>query len=85
MSNIYEVYHWDQTTKYDPISREGGLFSKYINTVLKFKQQSSVPPDWIGSEKDMDKYVDEYLEKEWVQLDREYIKKNSGLRALNCV
>ena len=24
---IYEVYHWETTTKYDPENKEGGLFA----------------------------------------------------------
>jgi hypothetical protein len=40
---VYEVYHWNETTQYDPNTQEGGLFSKYINTFLKLKQQAS---DW---------------------------------------
>ena len=36
---IYEVYHWKETTRYDPETKEGGLFASYINTFLKFKRR----------------------------------------------
>jgi len=82
VQHIYEVYHWEETTQYDPTTGEGGLFAKYINTFLKFKQEASGPPDWIKSERDMSKYMEDYRRKEGVSLDRVNITKNPGLRAL---
>jgi len=46
---VYEVYHWNETTKYDPSTQEGGLFSKYINIFLKLKQQASDWPEWVDT------------------------------------
>ncbi|MCG8048774.1 MAG: DNA polymerase [Candidatus Thiodiazotropha taylori] len=82
ITKIYEVYHWQETTKYDPCSGEGGLFSSYINTFLKYKQEASGRPDWIVTPEDTQKYVDRYLEKEGVRLDKHNLQKNPGLRAL---
>ncbi len=78
----YEVYHWDETSKYDPAKKEGGLFAPYINTFLKFKQQASDWPAWCQTEEDKTKYVQEYFEREGVRLDPAHIEKNPGLRAL---
>ena len=79
---IYEVYHWKETTQYDPETKEGGLFASYINTFLKFKQEASGPPDWVKTPDDAQEYIDRYFEKEGVSLDGEKIEKNPGLRAL---
>ena len=79
---IYEVYHWEETTQYNRETREGGLFAKYINTFLKFKQEASGPPDWIKTDTDMRRYIQQYFEKEGVSLDWVKIEKNPGLRAL---
>ncbi|XP_053380065.1 uncharacterized protein LOC128548714 [Mercenaria mercenaria] len=79
---IYEVYHWEETTQYDPKTSESGLFANYINTFLKFKQEASGSPDWIQNEQDMKNYITQYMEKEGVSLDRSNIRKNPGLRAL---
>ena len=79
---IYEVYHWEKTTRYDPENKEGGLFANYINTFLKYKQEASGPPDWIQTPDDTQKYIDQYFEKEGVRLVGEKIEKNPGLRAL---
>ena len=73
----------EQNQKYDPFSKRGGLFSPYINTFLKIKQEASGPPDWIKSDADSVKYVEEYFEKEGISLDKCSIKKNPGLRALS--
>ena len=54
LKKIYEVYHWEETTQYVPKTREGGLFARYINTFLKFKQEASGPPDWINNERRYD-------------------------------
>ena len=79
---IYEVYHWEETTQYDPKTREGRLFARYINTFLKFKQEASGPPDWINNEADIMRYTRQYFEKEGVSLNRENIVKNPGMRTL---
>ena len=79
---IYEVYHWKETTRYDPETKEGGLFASYINTFLKFKQEASGPPDWVKTPDDAQDHIDRYFEKEGVSLDGEKIEKNPGLRAL---
>ena len=35
---IHEVLHWEETEIYNPVTKEGGLFTQYINTFLKLKQ-----------------------------------------------
>ncbi|XP_060564754.1 uncharacterized protein LOC132723964 [Ruditapes philippinarum] len=76
IKKIYEVYHWEESTQYDPKTGSGGLFANYINTFLKFKQEASGSPDWIHNEQDMTNYVSQYLQKEGVSLDRANISKN---------
>ena len=34
---IYKVCHWEQSTKYNPETGEGGLFADYVNQSLKIK------------------------------------------------
>lgn len=79
---IYEVYHWTETTQYDPITKTGGLFSEYVNTFLKIKQESSGWPSWCQNEDDKSKYLQNYESNEGIQLDPSKIEKNPGLRAL---
>ena len=80
---IHEVLHWPETEMYDPITKQGGLFTEYINTFLKLKQESSGYPQKISSEKEKDTYIQQYLNHEGILLDKDSIVKNPGLRSLS--
>ena len=82
IENIYEVWHFDQVEKYNSSSKNGGIFTDYINTFLKMKQQASGWPSWCKTEEDKQKYIEDYFEKEGIQLEYGKIMKNPGLRAL---
>lgn len=79
---IYEVYHWDESTKYDVETGSGGLFGEYINLFLKIKQEASGWPDWVQNEEEAIKYIAEYSLREGIQLDRDSITKNPALRSI---
>ena len=68
---------------YDPATKQGGLFTQYINTFLKLKQEASGYPPHIKTEEEKDKYIQEYLDHEGIQLDKQSIVKNAGLRSLS--
>ena len=80
---IHEVLHWPETEMYDPVTKQGGLFTQYINTFLKLKQKASGYPPHIKTEQEKDKYIQEYLDHEGILLDKESIVKNAGLRSLS--
>ncbi len=71
---IYEVYHYEQ---------RGDLFTSYINSALKLKLDSSGFPKNVQSEEEKDAYIRKYFEVEGIQLDKDKIKKNPGLRTLS--
>ena len=71
---VYEVYHFKETSV--------GLFANYVNTFLKFKQESSDWPKWCQTEEDKERYLANYFENEGIELDREKIQTNPGLRSL---
>lgn len=79
---IYEVYHWDESTKYDVETGSGGLFGEYINLFLKIKQEASGWPDWVQNEEEAIKYIAEYSLREGIQPDRDSITKNPELRSI---
>lgn len=58
------------------------LFTKYINKFLKLKQEASGWPEWVKSEADKDKYIEDFELREGIHLDRDQIRKNPGFRAL---
>ncbi|XP_052813916.1 uncharacterized protein LOC128240969 [Mya arenaria] len=82
LQTIYEIWHFDDVSQYNPETKTGGLFTKYVNTFLKVKQQASGWPDWCIDENTKQKYIEHYHEKEGILLDYNKIEKNSGLRSL---
>jgi hypothetical protein len=78
---VYEVYEY-QVTRYDPQTREGGLFAQYIDTFLKLKAEASGFPDWVQNADDEDRYVRDFNTSEGVALDKEAIRPNPAKRGL---
>ena len=54
MSEVYEY----QVTRYDPETREGGLFADYTNTFLKLNAETSGYPDWVRSPAEEERYME---------------------------
>lgn len=52
IANILEIWHWNETSQYDSSSKSGGLFTKYINTALKEKQEASGYPKDVKTEQE---------------------------------
>ena len=82
ISKIYEVWHFDEVSQYDLQSKTGGIFTEYVNTFLKIKQEASDWPQWCTTDDLKQKYIDEYYEREGILLDVDNIKNNPGLRRL---
>ena len=78
----YEVYHWEESSQYDPTTCTGGLFAAFVNTFLKVKQEASGWPLWCITDQDKLNYIEDYHTKEGVRLDPRKICKNPGRRAL---
>ncbi|XP_078699560.1 uncharacterized protein LOC144926542 [Branchiostoma floridae x Branchiostoma belcheri] len=82
MVEIYEVHHFENSSD--------KLFTGYIDTFLKLKQESSGWPAWVADDKlspaerleKENEYIQKYHEREGILLDRNNIKKNPGMRAL---
>jgi hypothetical protein len=74
IAKIFEIWHWDTIDLYNIESKTGGLFTDYVNCMLKIKQEASRYPAWVQTEDDKDKCVQEYNQKEGIRLDKEKIK-----------
>ena len=66
------MWYWDQWSA-DP-------FSGYMNTFFKMKEEASGYPEWCHTEADKDRHIRQVFETDKVELDKEKIKKNPGLR-----
>jgi len=78
---VFEVYEYE-VTRYNPETCEGGLFVDYINTFLKLKSEASGYPDWVRTEKDVVRYIDQFHQDEGNRLDRDSISYNAAKRGL---
>lgn len=83
VNNGYRVVEMFEIWEYDVKTFEqGGLFTEFIDTFLKMKQEASGYPDWCRDDQDKKNYVDDYFEHEGIRLDPAKIKKNLGLRSV---
>ncbi len=41
ITKIYLIWHWDKIEQYNEETKNGGLFTDYVNTFLKIKQENS--------------------------------------------
>ena len=83
ITQIYEIWHFELKETYDKSNKAGGLFTKYVDTFLKIKQEASGYPDWIKTEEDKNIYISNYLQHEGILLDKDNIKVNPGLKAIS--
>ena len=63
----YEVWYFNQTAKYNAASQglhPSGLFGRYINSLLKIKQEASGWPENVVTDDDKDRFITSYREKE---------------------
>ena len=82
IQRVYEAWHFNEKTQYSRTKKKGGLFTSYVNTFLKLKQEKSGLPDWVKSDEDKALYLLTYAEREGIDLDEKDIEKNGGLRTL---
>lgn len=73
IKHIYEIYHWKEKAR---------LFTDYVNTFLKYKQEASGWPDWIQNEANKKQYLANYLRHEGIELNEDDIRHNPGLRCV---
>ena len=71
---IHEVWHFpDKTDR---------LFRDYIDMFLKKKQEASGWSGWCQTDKDKERYLQDYKDKEGIELDRDAIEYNAGARTV---
>ena len=73
---IYEVWHFPE----DQLKE--GLFADYVNKWLKNKTEASVWPKNCNTEKAKTEYINDYYDREVVQLEPEKVAKNGGRKQM---
>lgn len=79
---IYQVYHYSSSAEYNKEAGTRGIFSAFIDTFLKIKQENSGWPIQCTDEASKADYVRKYQLHEGIRLDPEKIEKNPGMRSL---
>ena len=80
--DLFEVWHFDQTEKYNKDTKSGGIFTSYVNSMLKQKQEASGWPAGIKADQEKQSYIKNYYENEGILLDVNKIAKNPGRRSV---
>ncbi|KAF4524609.1 hypothetical protein B566_EDAN013543 [Ephemera danica] len=79
--NVLEIYGiWEYEVRVTDKANSDGVFFDYVNTFLKIKQQASGWPEWCVDEETKQRYIQKYKETEGIELDRNEIEFNAGLR-----
>ncbi|XP_055684231.1 uncharacterized protein LOC129790651 [Lutzomyia longipalpis] len=82
IQKCFELWAYE-TSQYNRETGERGLFADYVDNFLKIKQESSGWPKDAKSDADKERYIQEYLEKEGIQLEKDKIAVNKGMRSLS--
>ena len=80
---IYEVWHFENTDCFNKDTKSGGIFTEYIHTFLKMKQEASGFPLNVKSTEEQNIYIKEYFENEDILLESSNIVKNPGIRKVS--
>lgn len=81
VKKIYEAWEYD-TTQYDKVTQEGGIFAKYVDLFLKIKTEASGFPHHCRTPAEKDKYIRDFEMHEGIKLEPDKITRNEGLRSL---
>ena len=82
---IHDLYEYN-VTRYDPETREGGMFAGYINTFLKLKAEASDYPAWVRTPAEEERYIQSFRKSEGIRLDKEELSLTLPNAVwLNCV
>jgi hypothetical protein len=68
LDQIYEVWHFPQSSQ--------DLFTSYIDTFLKIKQEASGFPDQCKTPEQQHQYINDILKREGIMMNPADIKKN---------
>ena len=73
------MWHYVNSEKYDKSTKTGSLFTLYVNMFLKYKQEASCSLGDVVTDVEIQAYIDEYHVTQGIYLEKNNIKKNTGL------
>ena len=86
----HSIWHFENKSQYDPVTKKGGLFTEYVNFNLKGKTEASGFPNNCTTDLQKEKFIKEFHDKEGILLEKDKCIKNPGQRnerkkTLNCL
>jgi G:T-mismatch repair DNA endonuclease (very short patch repair protein) len=79
ITNIQEIWKY-KTVRFNKETE--GLFTSMMNKFIKIKQEASGWPSECTTEEEKNRYIEEFLQREDIQLEYAQIVENPGLRSL---
>lgn len=80
---VHEIWHYKRMVQRNVATGEKGIFTDYVRTFLKIKQESSGYPAHVTTEDQKKAYIKDYKLKQGIDLDPVLIKPNDGLRLIS--
>lgn len=78
---VYEIWSY-KITRYDRVTKTGGLFAEYINEFFKLKTEASGYPSDCVDDDSKDRYIEEFERVEGIKLDKGNISVNLSMRSV---
>ena len=82
LKEYYSIHYYEEYYKYDPITKTGGLFTDYVNAILKEKVHATGFPDNCITDEQKDAFIQSYYDREGIILEKDKMIKNPGKREI---
>lgn len=82
ITKVYEIWQYDMI-RYDQENQRDGMFNQYIDAFFIQKIYSSGFPPNCTTEEDKDRYVQDLKRFEGIEVEKDRIKHNPGLRSVS--
>lgn len=80
---VYDVLHFPKKAQYNKETKEGGIWTPFVNYFLRLKQQASGFPAGCKTQEDKQEYIKSYREREGIQLNESEIEYNETRRTVS--
>ncbi|XP_055339072.1 uncharacterized protein LOC129588733 [Paramacrobiotus metropolitanus] len=77
---IFEVHHFGRTSKYNPLTKEGGIFAEFILSLIRKKIVNSGFPSSVLTDEEKLEYCNQYEKTLGIVFAPEEVVDNPGLR-----
>ncbi|XP_055345824.1 uncharacterized protein LOC129593479 [Paramacrobiotus metropolitanus] len=80
ISNIFEIHHFEETSQFNPETKDGGIFAQFILDLIRDKIVNSGFPAHIVTEEEKWDYCRNYAEKLGIVFEPDEVQLNPGAK-----